>query len=220
MIPPAPVGPYVLRPLPFGYGALDPVIDEATMRLHHGEHHRAYVDGVNAAIAEHSEWLGLSIEEVLRRLQELPEDIRQTVRDQGGGHANHQFFWKILTPNGPGRPSGELAKAIDRDFGSFDTFKARFEDAGNRHFGSGWGFLVARPKQQFRLEILTLPNQDSVLELSEPAPGLIACDLWEHAYYLKYNHRRADWLKAWWDIVHWDYVAERLQGIREGKKQL
>ena len=216
----APVGPYKLPPLHFAYDALEPVIDEATMRLHHDKHHQSYVDQVNAALEKHPEWLGMTIEQVLARLKELPDDIRQTVRNQGGGHANHQFFWKILIPNGPGKPSGDLAAAIDGQWGSFDAFKAEFEDKGAKFFGSGWVFLVAHPKQDFRLEILTLPNQDSLLTLDEPSPGLLACDLWEHAYYLKYNNRRADWLKAWWDVVHWDYVGERLAGIRAGKKQL
>ncbi len=219
MIPP-PVGPYVLPPLKFGYADLVPVIDEATMRLHHGMHHRAYVDGVNAALSSHPEWLGLTIEEVLRRLAELPDDIRQTVREQGGGHANHQFFWKILTPKRTEGPTGDLLAAIEKDFGSYETFKELFVEAGAKHFGSGWAFLVAHPQENYRLEILTLPNQDSVLELDHPSPGLIACDLWEHAYYLKYNNRRADWLRAWWDIVNWPYVSERLAGIRAGKKQL
>ena len=218
--PAAPVGPYALPPLRFGYADLEPVIDEATLRLHHGRHHQAYVDGVNAALLANPPWLGLTIEEILRRLPELPAGIRETVRQQGGGHANHQFFWKILTPKGPGSPSGDLLAAIERDFGSFGEFKARFEEAGCRHFGSGWVFLVCRPKQGFRLEILTLANQDSVLSLPEPAPGLLLCDLWEHAYYLRYQNRRADWLRAWWDVVHWDYVAERLRGIREGRHQL
>ncbi len=164
----APVGPYALPPLRFAYDALEPAIGAETMRLHHGKHHQGYVDAVNAALAKHPEWLGLTIEEVLRRLPEVPEDIRQTVRDQGGGHANHQFFWKILTPDGPGRPSGKLAAAIDREFGSFEAFKARFEEAGLKRFGSGWAFLVVHPKEDFRLEILTLPNQDSVLELAPP----------------------------------------------------
>jgi Fe-Mn family superoxide dismutase len=215
-----PVGPSALPALRFGYADLEPTVDEATLRLHHDRHHRAYVDGVNEALAPHPQWLGLSIEEVLRRLPELPTDIRETVRQQGGGHANHQFFWKILTPKGLGRPPGDLLAAIERDFGSFDDFKARFEAAGRSQFGSGWVFLVCRPKQGYRLEILTLPNHDSVLSFPEPAPGLLICDVWEHAYYLKYHNRRADWLKAWWDIVDWDYVAERLQGIREGRKQL
>ena len=215
-----PVGPYILPPLRFAYDALEPVIDEATMRLHHGKHHQAYVDAVNAALARHPAWLGKTIEEVLRNLPEIPEDIRQTVRNQGGGHANHQFFWKILTPEGPGAPSGDLAAAISAEFGSFDAFKAAFEAAGLRHFGSGWVFLVARPRENFRLEILTLPNQDSVLALDTPAPGLLCCDLWEHAYYLQHQNRRADWLRAFWNVVHWDYVGERLAGIRAGRKQL
>ena len=179
--PAAPVGPYALPPLRFGYADLEPVIDEATLRLHHGRHHQAYVDGVNAALLANPPWLGLTIEEILRR---------------------------------------DLLAAIERDFGSFGEFKARFEEAGCRHFGSGWVFLVCRPKQGFRLEILTLANQDSVLSLPEPAPGLLLCDLWEHAYYLRYQNRRADWLRAWWDVVHWDHVAERLRGIREGRHQL
>ncbi len=215
-----PVGPYALPPLKFAYGDLEPVVDEATMRLHHDAHHRAYVEGVNAALAKHPEWFGLTIEALLRRLAELPDDIRAAVRDQGGGHANHQFFWKILTPDGPGRPSGALAAAIDTAFGSFEAFQARFEEAGLNNFGSGWVFLVAKPARDFALEIVTLPNQDSVLTLPEPSPGLLACDLWEHAYYLKHNDRRGDWLRAWWGLVDWTYVGERLAGIHAGKKQL
>ncbi len=190
------------------------------MRLHHDKHHQAYVDGVNAALARHPDWQGMAIEELLRRLPEIPEDIRAAVRHQGGGHANHQFFWKVLTPQGAEKPSGDLFAAIRRDFGSFDTFKQQFEDAGIGLFGSGWVFLVCRPKNQFRLEILTLPNQDSVLLQPEPAPGLLLCDVWEHAYYLKYRDRRVDWLRSWWELVDWDYVGERLQGIHEGRKQL
>lgn len=216
----APVGPYTLPPLRFAYDALEPVIDAETMALHHGAHHQAYIDAVNAALAKHPQWLGKTIEEVLRHLPDLPADIRETVRNHGGGHANHQFFWKILTPYGPGRPSGDLAAAIDAEFGGFEPFKQRFADAAMRHFGAGWAFLVAHPAQNFRLEILTLPNQDSVLELDTPSPGLLACDLWEHAYYLKHRNRRADWLNSWWDVVHWDYVGERLAGIRAGRKQL
>jgi Fe-Mn family superoxide dismutase len=210
------IGPYALPPLKFAYDAFEPIIDEATMRLHHDKHHQSYVDAVN----EYPEWLGLTIEEVLRRLPELPDDIRETVRNQGGGHANHQFFWKILIPKGPSRPSGDLAAAIDQEWGSYDAFKTAFEVAGTKHFGSGWVFLVVHPTQNFKLEIFTLPNQDSVLGLDRPSPGLLACDLWEHAYYLTYNNRRADWLKAWWDVVHWDYVGGWLAGVHAGKKQL
>ncbi|MBY0612987.1 MAG: superoxide dismutase [Beijerinckiaceae bacterium] len=217
----APVGPYVLPPLKFAYDALEPVIDAETMRLHHDKHHQGYVDKVNEALEKHSEWLGLTIEEILRRLKELPEDIRQTVRNQGGGHANHQFFWKIMTPGGaPAGPTGDLKAAIETEWGSFEAFKAAFETAGAGHFGSGWVFLVCRPKRSFKLEILTLPNQDSVLLQEEPAPGLLACDLWEHAYYLKHRNARAAWLKAWWDVVNWPYIGERLAGVKAGKKQL
>jgi Fe-Mn family superoxide dismutase len=216
----AAVGPYKLPPLPFAYGALEPVIDAETMRLHHGKHHQAYVDGVNAALAGHPQWLGLTIEALLQRLPELPDEIRMRVRNQGGGHANHQSFWKTLTPVDGVQPSGELLAAIDRDFGSFEKFKAAFVAAGMQHFGSGWAFLVCRPTQNFMLEIITLPNQDSVLSLPEPAPELLVCDLWEHAYYLTYKNRRADWLKAWWTIVHWDHVATRFDRIRTGQRQL
>ena len=216
-----PVGPYVLPPLKFGYDALEPIIDEKTMMLHHDKHHQGYVDKVNEALEKHPNWLGLTIEEVLRRLDEVPEDIRQTVKNQGGGHANHQFFWKILTPGGaPAGPEGDLKAAIEQEWGTVDAFKTAFEEAGTKHFGSGWAFLVARPKQGFKLEILTRPNQDSLLLEKEPAPGLLACDLWEHAYYLKYNNRRAEWLKSWWAIINWPYVGERLAGVKAGKKQL
>lgn len=219
--PASPVGPYVLAPLKFAYDALQPVIDAETMQLHHGKHHQGYIDAVNAALATHPQWLGKTIEEVLRHLPELPDDIRETVRNQGGGHANHQFFWKILTPGGaPEGPQGELRAAIDAQFGSYEAFKADFEAAGARLSGSGWVFLVAHPKEDFRLEILTLPNQDSVLELDHPSPGLLACDVWEHAYYLQHRNRRADWLRAWWGVVNWPYVAERLAGVRAGRKQL
>jgi len=209
------VGPYVLPPLPYDYAALEPTVDEATMRLHHDKHHQAYIDALNKALATHPEWLGKSIEAVLADLDKVPEDIRQAVRNQGGGHANHQLFWKLMTPNAPAAPSGELAAAIDRDFGSLDAFKTQFIEAGTKQFGSGWVFLVADPMNGFKLRIVTTPNQDSVITLGLPA--LLACDIWEHAYYLRYNNRRADWLKSWWDVVNWIYVEERLQGIHAGQ---
>jgi Fe-Mn family superoxide dismutase len=219
--PPAPpVGPYHLPPLGFAYGDLAPVIDEVTMRLHHLHHHRAYVDGVNAALAQHRQWLGLTIEALMNRLPEVPEDIRPQVRVQGGGHANHQFFWKILTPGARDGPEGGLASAIERDFGSFDAFRSQFEAAGLAHVGSGWVCLVVRPQRDFRLEILTLANQDSLLVLEEPAPGLLICDLWEHSYYLHYQNRRKDWLQAWWRVVNWPYVGERWAGVLAGHTQL
>ena len=217
---PAPVGPYVLPPLRFAIESFEPVLDAETMRIHHDRHHQGYVDTLNAALSRYPEWLGHTIEDVLRRLHDLPNEIRQTVRDNGGGHANHQFFWKILTPQAPAGPSGELKTAIEAQWGSVKAFKDAFEAAGNAHFGAGWVFLVARPQRDLRLEIITLPNQDSVLLEDEPAPGLLACDLWEHAYYLKYRNDKAAWLRSWWAVVHWDYVGERLAGIRAGRKQL
>ncbi|MBV9076285.1 MAG: superoxide dismutase, partial [Methylobacteriaceae bacterium] len=180
------LGPYVLPPLKFAYEALEPAINAATMRLHHDKHHQGYVEKVNEALGSHPEWLGRTIEDVLRHLDELPEEIRQTVRNQGGGHANHQFFWKILTPGGaPQGPEGELKAALEAGWGSVDAFKAAFEEAGAKLFGAGWVFLVARPQRGFALEILARPNQDSVLLEPEPAPGLLCCDVWEHAYYLE-----------------------------------
>ncbi|MBV8870685.1 MAG: superoxide dismutase [Acetobacteraceae bacterium] len=211
---------YQLPPLPYDYAALEPVIDAETMRLHHDKHHRAYVDAVNRAIADQPQLQDKTIEELLRGLDEVPEAIRATVRNNGGGHANHQLFWKIMAPpgqGGGGEPRGALAEQIGRDFGSFGAMRACFEEAGAKHFGSGWVFLVMSPKDQ-RLEILTLPNQDSVLPVGKPA--LLANDLWEHAYYLKHRNRRPEYLRAWWGAVNWPYVGERFQGIREGKKQL
>ena len=211
---------YQLPPLPYDYAALEPVIDAETMRLHHDKHHRAYVDAVNRVIADQPQLQDKTIEELLRGLDEVPEAIRATVRNNGGGHANHQLFWKIMAPpgqGGGGEPRGALAEQIGRDFGSFDAMRACFEEAGAKHFGSGWVFLVMSPKDQ-RLEILTLPNQDSVLLVGKPA--LLANDLWEHAYYLKHRNRRPEYLRAWWGAVNWPYVGERFQGIREGKKQL
>jgi Fe-Mn family superoxide dismutase len=206
--------PFALPPLRFGYDDLAPVIDGETMRLHHDRHHRAYVDGINAALASYPQWQGLTIEAVLRRLAEVPLAICEAVRNQGGGHANHQFFWKIICPGGSPMPAG-LQAALERDFGSVETFKQRFEAAGAAHFGSGWAFLVGDPVTD-RLEILTLPNQDSVLTLGKF--GLLCCDLWEHAYYLTYRNRRAEWLRAWWDIVDWQVVGQRLTAMRTGAK--
>ena len=190
------------------------------MRLHHDAHHRGYVDKLNAVLEPYPAWHGLMVEALLRRIDEVPEPIRATVRNHGGGHANHQFFWKILGSDGAKAPSADLAVAIDRDFGSFEQFKTQFEAAGVAHFGSGWAFLVARPQRSFALEILTLPNQESVLTLPEPAPGLLICDLWEHAYYLRYQNRRAAWLRAFWDIVDWNVVGIRFDGICAGRTQL
>ena len=210
---------YEVPPLPYAYEALEPVIDAETMHLHHDKHHQAYVDALNKTISDQPELQDKTIEDLLRGLDEVPEGIRATVRNNGGGHANHQLFWKVMAPPGQGGdgPEGALAEQIAQDFGSLDAMKARFEEARAKHFGSGWVFLVADPQTK-RLEILTLPNQDSVLLVGKPA--LLANDVWEHAYYLKHRNRKPDYLKAWWGVVNWPYVAERLAGIREGKKQL
>ena len=211
--------PYEVPPLSYAHEALEPVIDAETMRLHHDKHHRAYVDALNKALEPHPELQGKTIEDLLRGLDAVPEAIRTQVRNQGGGHANHQLFWKIMAPPGHGgsEPAGDLAAQIGRDFGSLDGMKQAFSDAAAKRFGSGWVFLLFDPKAG-RLEVETTANQDSALLLGKPA--LLGNDLWEHAYYLKHQNRTPDYLKAWWGVVNWSYVAERLQGIHEGRKQL
>ena len=202
------VNGYVLPSLPYGYADLAPIIDEQTMRLHHDKHHQAYTDGINAALSKYPQWQGLPIEDVLRRLSEVPAEIREAVRNQGGGYANHNLFWEILAPVGQGTLDGDLLQRVTRSFGSKDAFMKRFEEVGAKHFGSGWVFLACNPQNSSELEIISLPNQDTVL--SNGRIPLLACDLWEHAYYLKYNNRRPQWLHAWWDVVNWTRVSERL----------
>jgi Fe-Mn family superoxide dismutase len=206
----APTYPFELPRLRFAYDALEPYFDERTMRLHHDKHHQTYVDGLNAAIKDTPSLHGLSIEAILRDLDKLPESMRSAVRNHGGGHANHQFFWKVIGPAGT-QPTGELLKAIEGDFGSFDSFKSRFTEVAVKHFASGWTFLVMDPKSK-RLEVMALPNHDSVLAVGKM--GLLICDVWEHAYYLKYENRRAEFLAAFWNVVDWDVVAARLAAFR------
>ena len=207
-----------LAPLPYAYNALEPFIDEQTMRLHHDKHHQTYVNNVNKAIEGRPELKDKTIEQILSGLDMLPEEIRTTVRNNGGGHANHQLFWKIMKPSGGGTPKGEIAQEIVKQFGSFEDFQTKFEQAGAAHFGSGWVFLVINPEEDHRLEILTMPNQDSVLLVNKPA--LLGNDLWEHSYYLKYQNKRADYLKAWWNVVAWDVVDFRLQAIRANRSDV
>ena len=204
---------YKLPPLQFGYDALEPYIDAETMELHHDKHHQTYVDQLNKALEPYPELAELTIDDLLRRLDQVPDTIRASVRNNGGGHANHQFYWQILGPNAGGSPKGAIADAIKKDFGSFERFQSLFTDAAMKHFGSGWAFLVANPATD-RLEIMSLPNQDTVLLPGRPA--LLCCDVWEHAYYLKYRNRRADYLAAWWHVVAWDVVDERLREVRAG----
>ena len=195
--------PYDVPPLPYDYAALEPHIDEQTMRLHHDKHHQAYVDKANAAL-EGTDWADRPVEEILTSIDALPEDKRTVVRNNAGGHANHTLFWESMSPDGGGEPSGDLADAISSKFDSFDSFKEQFEANGVGQFGSGWTWLVARGGE---LELMKTANQDS--PLLDGATPLLGNDVWEHAYYLKYQNRRPDYLKAWWNVVNWDKVAER-----------
>jgi Fe-Mn family superoxide dismutase len=189
--------------LPYAYDALEPHIDDATMHLHHDKHHQAYVDKLNGAV-EGTEWADKSIEEIIQNLDALPADKQGVVRNNGGGHYNHSLFWESLSPNGGGAPEGELAAAIDEAFGSFDAFKEQFEAAGVGQFGSGWAWLVLDGGS---LAITSTPNQDSPLTTGKTP--LFGNDVWEHAYYLKYQNKRPAYLQATWNVVDWAKVAER-----------
>ena len=194
---------YAVPPLPYPYEALEPHIDEQTMRLHHDKHHQAYVDKANGAL-EGTEWADEPIETVLARLDQLPEVKRTVVRNNGGGHYNHSLFWEIMSPDGGGEPSGSLAQAIEQKFGSFDALKTMVNDAGVNRFGSGWTWLVVSGGE---LDVTSTPNQDApVMEGQTPILGI---DVWEHAYYLKYQNRRPDYLAAWWNVVNWPAVQAR-----------
>lgn len=195
-------------PLPYAYEALEPHIDAQTMTLHHDKHHGAYVTNLNKALEGATEWQNKTIEEVIRGLNSIPENIRTAVRNNGGGHINHTMFWEIMTPGGSKQPTGELEKAITSTFGSFDAFKQQFNDAGLKRFGSGWVWLV-RAKDG-KLSITSTANQDS--PLIDGLHPVMGNDVWEHAYYLKYQNRRADYLEAWWNVCNWNKVAERFKG--------
>jgi Fe-Mn family superoxide dismutase len=199
--------PYEVPALPYDYDALEPHIDEATMRVHHDKHHQAYVDKANGAL-DGTEWDGKPIEDVLRDLSALPADKRTVVRNNGGGHLNHSLFWESMGPGKGGAPSGALGDAIDAAFGSFDDFKAKMKDAGVGQFGSGWAWLV---HDGSGLQVVSTPNQDN--PISEGSTPLLGVDVWEHAYYLKYQNKRPDYLDAWWNAVDWDKVAERFGAV-------
>lgn len=195
---------FELPQLPYAYEALEPHFDKETMNIHHTKHHNTYVTNLNAALQGHDELLNKSVEEVIADLDAVPESARTAVRNNGGGHANHSFFWTILSPNGGGEPTGELASAINEKFGSFEKFKEAFAAAGATRFGSGWAWLVLNNGE---LEIMSTPNQDSpIMEGKTPLVGL---DVWEHAYYLKYQNRRPEYIAAFWNVVNWDEVAKR-----------
>ncbi|HLM61497.1 MAG TPA: superoxide dismutase [Pyrinomonadaceae bacterium] len=201
--------PFELPALEYDFDALEPVIDAETMKLHHDKHHQAYVDNLNKAVEPHSDLHDKTLSELLGGLDSLPEAARGAIRNNGGGHVNHSMFWTIMKSGG-GTPSGDLASAIDEAFGSFDDFKTKFNEAGVKQFGSGWVFVTANSG---KLEIQAMPNQDTPLHKGvEP---LLGNDVWEHAYYLKYNNRRPDYLKAWWDVVDWNAIAERYERLRK-----
>jgi superoxide dismutase, Fe-Mn family len=197
--------PFEVPPLPYDYAALEPHIDEQTMRLHHDKHHQAYVDNANKAL-EGTEWADRPVEEVLQSLELLPEEIRTAVRNNAGGHANHSFFWEIMSPNGGGEPPGELADAINSTFGSLDSLIEQVNDAGVKRFGSGWTWLVVDGST---LAVTSTPNQDT--PLSEGKTPILGIDVWEHAYYLKYQNRRPEYLIAWWNVANWPEVARRFE---------
>jgi Fe-Mn family superoxide dismutase len=197
---------YELPPLPYPYDALEPHIDTQTMQIHHDKHHAAYVNNVNSAIAGNAELEALSPEELIQNLDKVPEDKRTAVRNNGGGHVNHTMFWEIMGPGGGGAPSGDLAAAIDRDLGGFEAMKEAVNKAGVGRFGSGWAWIVSDPSG--KLSITSTPNQDNPLMDGSGTP-ILGVDVWEHAYYLKYQNRRPDYLGAWWNTVNWSAVADR-----------
>ena len=204
-------GPHTLPPLPYAPRALEPHIDAQTMTLHHDRHHAAYVANLNAALREAPALAALPLHELLPRLGEAPEAVRTALRNNAGGHANHTMFWQVMGGTG-GAPSGELAAAIDRDLGGYEAMKAAFNRAGVGQFGSGWVFVTVDPAG--RLAITTRPNQDT--PLMDGARVLFGNDVWEHAYYLKYQNRRADYLTAWWNVVSWDRISARLGAAQAG----
>lgn len=200
---------FELPELPYAYDALEPTIDKETMNIHHTKHHNGYVTKLNTALEGKEELQGKSVDELISDLNALPEDIRTAVQNNGGGHANHSLFWKLLSPSGGGLPTGELAEKINETFESFDKFKADFEHAATTRFGSGWAWLV---EDDGNLEIMSTPNQDSpVMEGKTPILGI---DVWEHAYYLNYQNRRPDYAKAFWNIVNWDEVAKLYEAAK------
>ena len=202
--------PHTLPALPYPADALEPHIDKATMELHHGKHHATYVNSLNAALDKHPQLQSKSIEELLGNIQAVPEDIRTTVRNHGGGHANHTLFWQIMGPHAGGEPTGDIAEALKSAFGSIKTFKDQFSKAALDRFGSGWAWVVHR---HGLLTIESTPNQDS--PLMEGKIPVLGIDVWEHAYYLKYQNRRADYVNAWWAVVNWTAINRQLVLARE-----
>jgi Fe-Mn family superoxide dismutase len=201
---------FELPPLPYDYAALEPTIDEATMKLHHDKHHQAYVTNLNGAVEKHPELGQKTPEELIMNLDSVPEDVRTVVRNNGGGHVNHTMFWQIMAPKGGGNATGTIASQIQADFGGFEDFKKAFNDATAKQFGSGWGWLVWKGG---KLAITTTPNQDN--PLSQGLYPILGNDVWEHAYYLKYNNRRPEYLAAWWNVVNWTEVNKRFDQAKK-----
>ncbi|MGW6383587.1 superoxide dismutase SodA [Peribacillus butanolivorans] len=200
---------FELPQLPYAYDALEPHIDKETMNIHHTKHHNTYVTNLNNALEGNQELLGKSVEEIVANLDAVPEAVRTAVRNNGGGHANHSLFWEILSPNGGGQPTGELADAITSKFGSFDSFKEEFAKAATTRFGSGWAWLAVNNGE---LEVTSTPNQDN--PLSEGKTPLLGLDVWEHAYYLNYQNRRPEYINSFWNVVNWDEVAKRYSAAK------
>jgi Fe-Mn family superoxide dismutase len=198
---------FTLLALPYAFDALEPHIDAKTMEIHHGKHHQAYVNNLNAAIEKAPELAGKSLDDLMRGIDSVPEAVRTAVRNNGGGHWNHSFFWKLMGPNAGGNPSGDVGKAIDDAFGSFDKFKEQFAAAGAGRFGSGWAWLI---NDGGKLSIASTPNQDN--PLMEGKNAILGVDVWEHAYYLKYQNRRPDYISAWWNVVNWQEVEKKFSG--------
>lgn len=196
---------HILPSLPYAYSALEPYIDETTMTIHHTKHHQAYIDNLNKALegSSQSDW---SIEELVKKLDDLPEGIRTAVRNNGGGHINHSLFWQIMGPNAKGKPEGKLLEQIIQTFGSFEKFQEEFENAGKTQFGSGWAWLVV---DHGKLVVVKTPNQDS--PLTKGQTPILGVDVWEHAYYLKYQNRRPEYLSKFWHVVNWDEVRKRFE---------
>ena len=203
---------YELPPLPYDYASLEPTIDEATMKLHHDKHHQTYVTNLNGAIEKHPELGSKSPEELVKDLASIPEDIRKVVQNNGGGHVNHTMFWQIMKPQGGGAPTGEIAAQIAKDFGDFEAFKKTFNETTAKQFGSGWGWLVFKGG---KLEIVTSANQDN--PLTQGLYPILGNDVWEHAYYLKYQNKRPDYLAAWWNVINWDEVNKRFATAKSYK---
>ena len=197
--------PFTLPPLPYPTNALEPHIDAQTMEIHHDKHHAAYVNNLNTALEKAPELQGKSLDDLLKNLNAVPEAVRTAVRNNGGGHWNHSMFWQVMAPNGGGKPTGKLADAINSAFGDFEKFKEQFNAAGGARFGSGWAWLI---NDGGKLSIISTPNQDNPIMDGKPAP-ILGLDVWEHAYYLKYQNRRPDYMKAWWNVVNWSEVAKR-----------